>query len=192
MHFTEPLRLEVGNEFNLNNVKEIKVTKQFLGLNMDIIGCQNVNSLSDCKTEQYRSTLKEQCHCSPLSLNPKEKVIKFDNINFRYISFQEICITTDQQMCVKNLKVDFSKCSYKCDGMDVISYDKIEINSEMARYLTQLSETKIMDYEFFHKFEANSKLNKKISSLSDQYNNYKTFPMFPTKLKGKKVIQNLL
>ena len=87
MHFTEPLRLEVGNEFNLNNVKEIKVTKQFLGLNMDIIGCQNVNSLSDCKTEQYRSTLKEQCHCSPLSLNPKEKVIKFDNINFRYISF---------------------------------------------------------------------------------------------------------
>ena len=52
MHFTEPLRLEVGNEFNLNNVKEIKVTKEFLGLNMDIIGCQNIHSLSDCKTEQ--------------------------------------------------------------------------------------------------------------------------------------------
>ena len=98
----------------------------------------------------------------------------------------------DQQMCVKNLKVNFSKCFYKCDGMDVISYDKIEINSEMARYLTQLSKTKILNNDFFHKFDANSKLNKRISSLSDQYNNYKTFPKFPTKLRGKKIIQNSL
>ena len=68
--------------------------------------------------------------------------------------------------------------------MDVISYDKFEVNSELTRYLTQLSETKIDDQNFFNKFEPNFELNKKISRLSDQYNRYKTFSVFPTNMKG--------
>ena len=82
------------------------------------------------------------------------------------------------------MTVDFSQCLYKCEGMDVISYDKIEVNSELTRYLTQLSETKIDDQNFFNRFEPNLNLNKKISRLSDQYNKYKTFSVFPTNLKG--------
>ena len=72
--FIEPLRLAVGNEFNLNNVKEIKVSDEFLGLNMDITGCQNDRSLTDCKTEQYLTALRTQCKCLPLSVSSTEKV----------------------------------------------------------------------------------------------------------------------
>merc|ERR1719270_2340339 len=46
----EPLMLKIGNEYNLNNVKEISVTDDFLTLDKTIIKCQNQESLQDCKT----------------------------------------------------------------------------------------------------------------------------------------------
>ena len=43
-YFLEPLLLKIGNEYNLNNVKEISVTDDFLTLDKTIIGCQNEES----------------------------------------------------------------------------------------------------------------------------------------------------
>ena len=51
--------------------------------------------------------------------------------------------------------------------MDVISYDKEEIDSE-----------------FIRKFQKNPQLTKYISKLADQYNKYKGKYVFPTKYKG--------
>ena len=51
--------------------------------------------------------------------------------------------------------------------MDVISYDKEEIDSE-----------------FIRKFQKNPQLTKYISKLADQYNKYKGKYVFPSKYKG--------
>ena len=51
--------------------------------------------------------------------------------------------------------------------MDVISYDKEEIDSD-----------------FIRKFKKNPQLTRYISKLSDQYNKYKGKYVFPTKYKG--------
>ena len=80
---------------------------------------------------------------------------------------QDLCFTPDQLKCIQNSKVDFSKCSDKCEGMDVISYDKEEIDSE-----------------FIRKSKKNLQLTKYISKLSDQYNKYKGKYVFPSKYKG--------
>ena len=58
--------------------------------------------------------------------------------------------------------------------MDIISYDKEEIDSKIARTLFyQLG------------FDKNPTLTRYISKLSNQYNNYKERYVFPTIYNGK-------
>ena len=71
---TETLRLALGKEYNLNNVKEISVTKDFMGLGEDIIECQNDESYDDCTTREYTNDLLTECKCLPFNTGQKEKV----------------------------------------------------------------------------------------------------------------------
>ena len=92
---------------------------------------------------------------------------------------QDLCLTPDQLKCAQNLEVDLSKCSDKCEGMDVISYNQFETDTKIDRKLSMLLE--------LHKqsgFDKNPKLTRYISKLSDQYDRYKETYNFPTKYKG--------
>ena len=73
--YLEPLSLRVGNEYNLNNVKEIEVTDDFLTLDQTIINCQNDESLEDCQTRKYVDEVVEQCKCFPFAIRKSHKVI---------------------------------------------------------------------------------------------------------------------
>ena len=92
---------------------------------------------------------------------------------------QDPCSTVDQLKCVQNIDYDFSKCSDKCEGMDVISYNENEIDSKMTRSMSKL-------YKRFYKtaLDKNPTLTRYISKLSDKYNKYKETYNFPTKYKG--------
>ena len=72
--FLDPLRLEVGKEYNLNNVKEILPTDDFLTLDRNTIGCQIEESISDCETRQYHDSLLDQCGCLPFSIRNSNQV----------------------------------------------------------------------------------------------------------------------
>ena len=63
--------LPIGKEYNLMVVKEIKVTDSFLGLDKDVINCQNRESLNECKTREYINTLNNQCGCLPSAISDK-------------------------------------------------------------------------------------------------------------------------
>ena len=84
-YFLEPLKLKIGNEYNLNNVKEIYVTDDFLTLDKTIRNCQNEESLEDCKTRKYIDILLEQCKCVPFAIRNYNEVRYF---NFYCKSFQ--------------------------------------------------------------------------------------------------------
>ena len=64
----------MGNEYNLNNVKEISVTEDFLTLDKTIIKCQNEESLQDCKTRKYINTMVDQCKCLPFAIRNDNEV----------------------------------------------------------------------------------------------------------------------
>ena len=64
--------LSIGKEYNLNNVKEISVTDEFLTLYKTIIKCQNEESLQDCKTRKYNDAKVEQCKCLPFAIRNDE------------------------------------------------------------------------------------------------------------------------
>ena len=62
-YILEPVKLSGEGKFNLNIVKEIKVTDSFLGLHQSVRGCQNETSQDDCTTKHYLDSMKQHCGC---------------------------------------------------------------------------------------------------------------------------------
>ena len=62
-------------EYNLNVLKQIKITDSYLGLDQNVRGCQNDISFTDCTTKQYIDSLLNQCGCLPLNIRLKDKVV---------------------------------------------------------------------------------------------------------------------
>ena len=75
--FLDLLKLKIGIEYNLNNVKEIKVTDEFLTLDKMTINCQNKESLQDCKTKKYIDASTEKCKCLPFTIVDDYQVISY-------------------------------------------------------------------------------------------------------------------
>ena len=75
----EPLKIKVGKEYNLNNVKEIKVTDEFLTLDKTTINCQNYETLQDCKNRKYTNTILQQCNCLPFGIAYDNKKVIYYN-----------------------------------------------------------------------------------------------------------------
>ena len=64
------MKLIGEGEYNLNVIKEIKVTQSYLGLDAEARspkGCQDEKSVPDCLTEQYLEDLLQECHCLPFN-----------------------------------------------------------------------------------------------------------------------------
>ena len=72
--FSEPLELSGEGKYNLNAIKEIKVTDSFLGLDMADKECQNEEPIQNCTTRQYIDTVLDHCGCFPLKLTTAEHV----------------------------------------------------------------------------------------------------------------------
>ena len=66
--FSEPVKLIGEGKYNLNIMKDIKVTDSYLGLDMKHRGCQNEEPLDNCTTRHYIDTLLQQCGCLPLRI----------------------------------------------------------------------------------------------------------------------------
>ena len=64
-------------KYNLNGLKEIKVTESYLGLQPNVRGCQNEKELYNCTTKYYKDTMLEHCGCIPLDIAIEINVILF-------------------------------------------------------------------------------------------------------------------
>ena len=65
--------LKIGSEYNLNNVKEIYATDDFVTLDKSIRNCQNDISLQECQTRKYNDAMVKHCNCLPFAIrNGKE------------------------------------------------------------------------------------------------------------------------
>ena len=72
------MRLDVGKQYNLNNIKDIKVTEDFLGLSERIRKCQIDETYDECKTRNLIVALMQSCKCLPFSMGDSDKVILFE------------------------------------------------------------------------------------------------------------------
>ena len=70
----ETIKFIGEGQYNLNVLKEITVTNDFLGLDQDDRKCQNEEPLTNCTTRQYLDTLQGECGCSPVNIGLLQKV----------------------------------------------------------------------------------------------------------------------
>ena len=70
----ELVKLIGEGEYNLDAIKETMVTESYLGLDQDVTGCQNQESIDSCKTRRYLDTLLGNCGCLPFSIRSSQKV----------------------------------------------------------------------------------------------------------------------
>ena len=47
------------------------MSESFLGMDMEVRGCQNDEPLEDCTTREYVDTILQKCGCLPLMLSEK-------------------------------------------------------------------------------------------------------------------------
>ena len=71
----EPVKLSGDGEYNLNVLKQIKVTDSYLSLEQSVRGCQNEEGLHNCTTRHYLFSLLEHCRCLPFHLMQKDKQV---------------------------------------------------------------------------------------------------------------------
>ena len=84
MHLTflDEVSLSGEGSYNLNILKEIKVTESFNELDEDIKKCQNVEAYDGCTTRNYMKQLKRKCGCLPLAIRLSDQVKSFSERQF--------------------------------------------------------------------------------------------------------------
>ena len=70
----EPVKLIGEGEYKIDAWKEIHVTESYLGLDKDVMKCQNEESIQSCQTEDYVERLLKVCGCLPYELALAKKV----------------------------------------------------------------------------------------------------------------------
>ena len=66
--YIEPVSLIGEGEYNLNDLKEIKTTDSYLGLDQDVRKCQINEPLFNCTTRKYIEAILADCKCLPPNL----------------------------------------------------------------------------------------------------------------------------
>ena len=68
INILEPVVLYGEGIYNLNVLKEIKVTDSYLGLDEKFKNCQNEESIHSCTTRHYIRNFLDHCGCLPKSI----------------------------------------------------------------------------------------------------------------------------
>ena len=84
--FSEPVKLSGEGKYNLNAIKEIKVTHSYMGLDTEVKGCQNEEPIEECTTRQYIDTVLHQCGCLPLKLTTAQNVKSLIELSKEFVS----------------------------------------------------------------------------------------------------------
>ena len=61
-----PIVLQGEGHYALTDIKDIKVTEEFLGLGQEVTSCQTREFRADCVSRRYQEQVLASCHCAPL------------------------------------------------------------------------------------------------------------------------------
>ena len=76
-NIVEEVKLIGEGEYNLNDLKEIRVTDSYLGLDQDVRQCQNEEPMKNCTTRHHLKSMLDKCGCLPFNIKHLNKVHLF-------------------------------------------------------------------------------------------------------------------
>ena len=68
------MKLYGEGQYNLNSIKALRVSEDFLGMDESIKECQNKESFEECKSGRYIEKLLDECKCLPFGIQHLYKV----------------------------------------------------------------------------------------------------------------------
>ena len=71
--YLEPLRLVGDGDYNLNLLKEVSTTDDFLTLPLEKRKCQEITDFQSCFSNSSVNSLKKNCNCLPFNVVPENK-----------------------------------------------------------------------------------------------------------------------
>ena len=68
--FTDPVPIILDGEghYALTDIKDIRVTEDFVGLGEKITKCQTKGFRTDCVSRKHREQVLQSCKCSPVNM----------------------------------------------------------------------------------------------------------------------------
>ena len=137
-YYIEPLTVYGEGNYPLSSVKEINVTKEFIGLDQNKRKCQIHETFGDCTSQIYLKKVKELCQCIPYELTNLTK------------NTQENICNTEGLQCSEKIKVE--SCVPPCEGIYV------EVKKQPATDISTDSFLLVRkDYELYKSFFEISK-----------------------------------
>ena len=138
-----PLTLHGEGNYGLTDIKEIKVTKDFLSLGPSITDCQHLQYKADCDTKQYQQSILSACKCSPLHLKTF------------FTPETPICVHEDVD-CVSSVRQD-GECLERCEGLilDVMKTPELRQDKDEYREIFDMYEKykspNVSEFSYFKK-----------------------------------------
>ena len=128
--FLDSLMLKPGREYNLNNIKLIQATDDFMNLDNAIKKC-HAEHYDNCTTRNYVERVIQECGCLPLNIittTTFEKVIDISSLFFCFVYFQTSICGKSKLECAKNIPIEDGTCLKGCQGLYVTSYFERELD----------------------------------------------------------------
>ena len=102
LSIVEEVKLIGEGEYNLNDLKEIRVTESYLGLDQDVTQCQDEEPLINCTTRHHLKRMIEKCGCVPFNIRIFHKVHFFKKHEiyfYEYVPGNPLHFPTRSRMC---------------------------------------------------------------------------------------------
>ena len=64
-----PLVLSGGGHYGLTDIKDVRVSREFVGLGQAVTQCQTKEAGADCLARRHQETVLTTCGCAPFSLS---------------------------------------------------------------------------------------------------------------------------
>ena len=102
--FLDPVGLFGEGQYNLLSLKEISVTDSFLGLDREIINCQNIEAYDECRTRHYVDKLRQECGCLPITLRLSEMVKWYEIVKAKSKVLKYLKVLTSSPLGITKIR----------------------------------------------------------------------------------------
>ena len=126
-----PLHLSGGGHYGLTDIKDVRVSPEFVGLGQTVTHCQTQEAGADCLTRRHQETVLATCGCAPAYLTSQ------------YGAGTGVCSPSALD-CVARVRVPDGECLEQCQGsiMGVERLDTVRDEEGLERYIAEYEKFK--------------------------------------------------
>ena len=128
-----PLVLSGGGHYGLTDIKDVRVSREFVGLGQAVTHCQTKEAGADCLTRRHQETVLATCGCAPFSLSS----------HYGTQAGVDVCSPSSLD-CVGRVAVSDGECLEQCQGpiMGVDERNSLSNEEGLQRYISDYEKYK--------------------------------------------------